>query len=57
MDQQITIRLPRLVKAELTAEAWELGLKLPDYIAGLLSRRHKWARGGYDLMVPREKKG
>lgn len=42
------------LKARLEIEAWESGMKLNDYVRGLLERRGKWARavgkaGGYDL--------
>lgn len=46
------------LKAALEIEAWESGMKLSDYIRGLLARRGKWARsvgkvGGYDIGPPK----
>jgi hypothetical protein len=51
------VRVSRALEAELRAEAWEENLSLSVYVAGLLTRRGKWARtvgkpGGYDLVAP-----
>jgi predicted HicB family RNase H-like nuclease len=49
------VRVPVALRAALEVEAWESGLSLSEYVAGLLERRGKWARsvgkpGGYDLI-------
>ena len=51
----INISVTPALRAALEVEAWESGMKLGDYVRGLLSRRGKWARtvgkpGGYDLI-------
>ncbi len=48
----VNVNMTQLLYSELSAEAWESGLELRDYIRGLLSGRGKWARavgkpGGY----------
>jgi hypothetical protein len=52
----IAIRVSAALKAELCAEAWEENLPLTQYVAGLLTRRGKWARTvgapQYDLVTP-----
>lgn len=55
--EKIKFSVTPALKAALEAEAWESGLKLQEYIRGLLERRGKWARsigapGGYDIAMP-----
>ncbi len=50
------LRMSKSLHAALAMEAWETGLKLEDYVRGLLERRGKWARtvgrrSGYDLQA------
>ncbi len=60
----LNLKITRVLRAALEAEAWESQQTLSDYVRGLLERRGKWARttsanraGGYDLMAePRPKK-
>jgi hypothetical protein len=55
--EKITFSVTPALKAALEAEAWESGLKLQEYIRGLLERRGKHARsigqpGHYDIYAP-----
>ena len=55
----LTIPVTTALKTQLELEAWECQMSLREYVAGLLKRRGKWARGvgsrgGYDIqsMLP-----
>jgi hypothetical protein len=58
----IAFKVTPALKSALEVEAWESGLRLSDYVRGLLERRYKWWRtagkaGGYDLAaIPPGKK-
>jgi glucokinase len=53
----LAVRITPVLRAELSAEAWECERTLSDYVRALLSRRGKWARnvgaqGGWDICAP-----
>lgn len=56
LNATLHIPVTLALKTQLELEAWECQLTLKAYVAGLLTRRGKWARacghaGGYDLMA------
>lgn len=59
LNVTIHVTIPRALRADLEAEAWEENLTLSKYVAGLLSRRGKWARSQrYDIVAaPRGRGG
>jgi hypothetical protein len=53
----LMVPITEAMKAALTAEAWESGMSLPEYIRTLLKTRGKFARtamrpGGYHVIGP-----
>jgi hypothetical protein len=55
----ITCHVTPTTKAQVTAEAWESGLSMDEYVGTLLSSRGKWKRmvgsAGNYLLGPTEK--